>query len=246
MDLLISIYLLITTIVFGISCRKRKDLMRWWAGLVVWTIGAFIIYLQIYNPDYRLVGELIYVSALIFFIIEVFYEYNLIIVRPKKRKKSQRKNYLFSSSIVILLISNSIDLSIVVFESLLVTMALVASIMLILIYFKEKTITRLFMAFALIIGSISGTATILEMFSIPYAAEVNFVANFIYITFMFIIGLSVPIEDRINSSEKTKSELKDRFSHNLGNSLQGVYLSVELLRKKGDMEDEKRIEYADM
>lgn len=63
--------------------------------------------------------------------------------------------------------------------------------------------------------------------------------NFAIISMIVMIIYLIHLEFTISTREK--DDLKDKYSHNLGNILQTVYFSVELLKDKKEMNIEKRV-----
>ncbi len=213
-DLIIAIYSIISTIIFGTTCIKRKFLSIWFIGCISFSVGAVGFYFRFLNEMFRLLGDIFYLLAIIIFIVATFYEYHYVI--RKGEKLQNNSNYL--KSLFLVFASFSINFILIV----MVVLVFIVLVMLLRIYLKQKSITHISMFLAMIFGLYTIITTFLNNFGIVGTWELSYVGNITLITFLLITALAAPIEDRIQKSEKKYQELYEELE-GLINSLPGAF-----------------------
>lgn len=207
-DLAIAFYSIFSTILFGLTCIKRKFLGIWFIGSISFSVGAVTFYFRFLNEILRFVGDIFYMGAIIIFIFGSYYEYYSVFIKGMKKSREIGVIFLVFTSF-----------SIISIQVLMVILLVIAAGTLIRIYLKQKSITRISMFFAMIIGLYTLFTTFLNNFGIEGTWELSYIGNIIVITFLLTTALAAPIEDRILKAEE-KHRKSDEFLSNIFNSIQ--------------------------
>ena len=218
LDLIIAIYTIIATIVFGYAFVKKRTLLPWMIGVVIVAVGSIFIYLQEYNSIYRLIGNAFYLLGVLVFISVVTYEYYTLFLKHKLIHGSNFK------ILILLAISSTIlltSIQIVIMILIISTMG-----MLLRIYLRQKNITYAFMFLTFVSALISIFATIMNYYKIVGSWELSYVGNFSIISFLLTTGLAAPIEIKLEKSEK---KYRDLFN----NSTSGIAYHEIILDNNG-------------
>ena len=241
LNLIIALYSIFAIIVFAISCRKRRDLLLWFLGLINVSIGAVFIYLQVYDVIYKNIGNIFYLLAITILVIFISKEYYNIFLKKGEINDPQvsiaKYTMFFLSIISITLLT--IQLTMMIVTSL-------AVFMLLRIYIYKKTVTRLFMLFSILTALCTLIFKTFYNVQIVEFWELSYVTNILMISFILTTGLAAPIEDRITKSEAKYFEAynqaefyRDLFTHDISNILQYVKSSVDLIKIYQDDPQEK-------
>ncbi len=229
LDIIIAIYQVLVVIVFGFMWRKRRDLVYWFLGLVIHTIGSILL---IFQRTHFIIGYLAIIFNLLGVLVIIFsaiFEYNVICLKNTKEKIVQKRerNFLiilittiFSLGILALILMGYYQLLNIVL-SLEIVMCVITTIVTVLvlrIYLKQRTITRLFMYFVFFTSTLTILATVFG-YSIAKITGINdnwawtlsYVLNFIFITLILTTGLAAPIEKRITDSEDNLRTLSEHL-----------------------------------
>ncbi|MBD3191045.1 MAG: hypothetical protein GF308_10395 [Candidatus Heimdallarchaeota archaeon] len=248
LNLAIAIYQTITAILFCITTRKRRDLFFWSIGVIFAAFGAIIVFFQIIDPVFRLIGNSLYIVAALIYVGSVIYEYYNKFIKTSKDKQERQKKirrqvlvlclglFLVIIAILFLAIFSILNAIVIVQLILLIPLWLV-NVMLLQIHLKEQTTMHLFMFLVMFVASGSLINTILASYNINGAWELSYALNFVYITFFLATGLAARIELKIIKSEERYREAynlaefyKDLFAHDIGNILQYMRSSIDLIR----------------
>ncbi len=231
LDLIIAIYSIFTSIIFGLVSIKQRRLLHWLIGwllaCIIYSIGSFFIFLQVFIKSFRLIGNILYLIAVISFIAAVFRDYYQIF-----KDTSQTPNNHIMREISFFVTSISIPLLLI--ELLMGIFLFIAMAMLIRICLKIKSPTYGFMFLTIFGGFFSLVSTILYNFNIEGTWELSYVCNIIFISFLLGTVIVVYLENRLIISEKKYRESEEKirniaeFSHELilRLSFDGTYILV--------------------
>ena len=230
-DLTIAIYSIITLIIFGIMYRRGGILFSWLIVMIAMTVASIFFYFRHFDSVYRIIGNLFYFLAGIILGYSVFQEYYEMFIKTEKNQI----NTTSVSKNMIIFITFSLTL-INVIQSSLCLFLIIVGIMLCRINLRKKSIIHSFMLLAVITSLLTLIFSIFANINVDGAWEVAYIIKIIFHTSLLAAGLSAPIEDRLNKSEKKYFEAynraefyKDLFAHDISNILQNVQSSMDLL-----------------
>ncbi len=245
LDLIIFIYTTLTCI-FCVYTGLRTILLRIWIpSMIFLPFGALFVYLQYFNEDFRLIGNISYLLSLILLAIPIYFEYNSKV--RKMQTFSSNKGEIIERTLVsasLILIIFSIEVAMLIFLG-------IAGYFLYIIYSKSKTPTRFFMILTFIGAFISVLSTILNNFALNGMWELSYVTNFILVTFLLATAFVANLERRLVDSEakyrrayNQAAFYKDLFVHDINNILQNINTSVDIITM--DTEVQKRLEFKEV
>jgi len=191
LNLQITILLTLGTIIFICVSFKRRDLIPYLPTYILTPIGYFLIYLQVFNYTYRLLGNIIFLIAVLLFIFAVYYEYFKAI---KKNHNTTANNPKNGKAILSLSPITSLIIGIQLFFSVLIVIAI---IMLIKLYFMKRSTKYASLIVFLASALLSAIATILSYFQLPGIWEFSFVAMIILSAVYFMFPIMVYLEEKL-------------------------------------------------
>ena len=191
LNLQITILMMLGTFIFIFVSVKRKDLIIYLPTYILAPIGYFFIYLQIFNYTYRLLGNIVFLIAVLLFIFAVYYEYFKAI---KKNHNTTANNPKNGKAILSLSPITSLIIGIQLFFSVLIVIAI---IMLIKLYFMKRSTKYASLIVFLASALLSAIATILSYFQLPGIWEFSFVAMIILSAVYFMFPIMVYLEEKL-------------------------------------------------
>ncbi|MBN1329760.1 MAG: hypothetical protein JXA54_09830 [Candidatus Heimdallarchaeota archaeon] len=220
-NILLTIFALIVTIIFSFSWRKRNELIYWFIALIFFTVGHFILIFAQFDVLYEYIGNGIHLIALILIIITTFIDYiKLMVVTPREVSIKKREKIILALTISFSIIVGILTIVLMSYYSILDLLTTISVIMVVLfipltvfnmrIYLKQKTITQLFLFIIFLIGTITAFAVIFSVHFV-WGRAMNMAMDFIFITLIMTGGLAAPIEQRITSSEETYRILNEHL-----------------------------------
>ncbi len=240
MDIFIATYTTIVTIFFGITWRKRRDLLFWFIGLGIFSIGAFFLIFKIKNEIFRLIGDIFYLTGFIFICIFSLFEYYSVFLKPLEnkveRKQKMRRLTILLSSIFGPVITSGLILYFLSIIDLVVSILFVMSVGLIFViismlkvYLAKGTVTRLFFFYVFIAAFLTTINSIIGDFGFNWSWTLSYAMNFIFITFILTAGLASPIEARITKSENNLRKFNEELEQQVENrTKQLAEVNIEL------------------
>ncbi len=232
LDFQISILIIIGTVVFIITSRKRRELLIFLPAYIGLSIGTVFIFLQIIDYGFRIIGNIIFLIATLLFIAGVYYEYYQVFIN--KGKQTRFKDQI---KYTILLLSFTLTplIGIQIFMMILLSLA---SCMVLRIFFEMRRPTDANIFIFLIFTVLSLFSTILANFRVEGAWEFSYLTNIVYATFFMVMPIVAYLENRLIKSEAKYREsynraefYKDLFAHDISNMLQNFQISLELIPK---------------
>jgi len=218
-----TILLLIGGIVFALACLYQRDLLIWLPVFIILTIGYFFFLYQFIDSSYQIIANTFFLFAAIHTFAATFIEYNNVF-----KKAAHRKFQVIIPVIFILAISPIL----ICFQTLVISILIVTILMLIRIDIRTKSITRMFF----LVSIIGATFAMIFIFLDNYGFRGSFIFGNIIVTsytsILAVSGIVALLEQKMIRTIKEKNNLKDKFSHNLGNILQTISITHELLGGK--------------
>ena len=213
----------VASITFGIACKKQKNLRSWLFSYIFLAIGNVLDIFQFGNLLITLLAIIIFALAAVFFFIATFLEYYKIFI------KTQNQNLAIRDKFTVVLVIGSIFLGVYIF---IIIMLFISTIMLFRIYMKNHSATKLF----LLITSISAMICIIALYISYFGIEGAYFFSNILVTFFVTLMLSTSfvalLEQKIIDTLNEKDILKDKYSHDLGNILQAISISYDLINRE--------------
>ncbi|MFX0023650.1 MAG: ATP-binding protein [Candidatus Hermodarchaeota archaeon] len=175
---------MVGTIIFILVSIKREDLRIYLPTYLIFPIGEFFIYLQVFNEIYRLLGNVIFMLSLLIFISTVFYEY---FSSPSdSRRRIPDKVHLSAITIILGVI-----------QIIFILLILVAIYMIFRLYQKTQKAKYISLSSFFILALATTIATFLSNFDIVGAWEFSYLTNVlfgaIYLAFPVIVYLTEKI-----------------------------------------------------
>ncbi|MFW9993773.1 MAG: PAS domain S-box protein, partial [Candidatus Odinarchaeota archaeon] len=213
-NLFIAFFSVFTAIVFAFVTIKRKQFIYWHTSVIFLALGAVFIYLQVFDPNYRLVGDITYLFGLNVILFASVVDFNKIL--EMERKTAELLIYVFVTIVASSVISiPALSISVILYILVITTLLLLTSIILYLrVVLVDSSPSRLFLLLALVSTFIALVSTILDFFGVQVAWDFSYFANIVLIVFFLAIGLVVFVEDRL-----VKSEMKYRDAYTLAMEL---------------------------
>jgi hypothetical protein len=212
-------------LIFFIACLKQHEFFPYLFVYVFFSIATVIYIFQFLGDIYLFLAILFYDFTAISIFIASLIDYYKIRIRTKKI------NVLIEQSTLAVVMVNIVLFSMQVFMILIV---IISAIILLKIYLTTKEINKLLVLICVIIAT-SGSAiqTFLTLEGLD-ALFLDSLITTVWITIYLVNGIVVLLEIEINKNLKTKDNLKDVYSHNVGNTLHSILLTYELIKSKID------------
>ncbi|KKL04894.1 hypothetical protein LCGC14_2611500, partial [marine sediment metagenome] len=216
LNLQIKILMMLGTLIFIFVSFKRRDLIIYLPTYIILPIGYFFIYLQIFNYIYRLLGNLIFLIGVLFFIFAVYYEYFKTIKNNNNATAGNLKN-----SYVLLSLSpiTSLIIGIQVIFSILI---IIAIFMLIKLFFLKRSTKYASLIVFLASGLLSSISTILSNFQLTGAWEFSFVAMFILSAIYLMFPIMIYLEEKLAKVGGKLRESEEKFRTIAEESMVGI------------------------
>ncbi|MFX1365307.1 MAG: PAS domain S-box protein [Promethearchaeota archaeon] len=200
---------------------KTRDLKYYFPAYPLLPIGYFFYYLHIFDPNYRLIGNLFFFVACILTIIGSFLEYNHVFQMNRKKVNIYPLFFLSFSTIFLMGL-----------QFILIILLVVSGFFQAKIFLKLKTPRHvLIMLFQ---GS-SGFAilnSILDSFNIKGAWELSYISTVMLATFLMIIPVVTYIEKLLIKSREKLKKSEQEFQVLFNNSTSGIAYHEIIYDKK--------------
>jgi hypothetical protein len=212
-----------------IVCQKRRDLKYWPIPYILTMIGVlFSSGSNIINPEWTLglfISRLFYIfsSITIFFI--VFKEYRE--TYPRNKNNDTKINAITNTTLFI-----SVLMIITIFEIIVVILNVISAIMLIRIFLKKKTFTHFFLSISLCTIILDLIFLIILKSGIEGMRLYYLGITIIFFTMLLITSFVALLDKKIMKVLFEKNELKDKYSHDLGNILHTISITYEFIKLK--------------
>jgi signal transduction histidine kinase len=234
-NLFLALYAIFSSIIFWSVSLKRKKLIIWAIAFTFFAIGSSYIYLQAFNPEFRLLGNIYFAISILCLLISVFYDYyNLFF-------KKERNRLLFSLFLI------SLPLLIIFFPYLSINIRIQLLVMILLVigilaFFRIYKVNQTPTCVLMLLTMISAAFTMLSkiwftLYELQEIWDLGYISNTIFITFILLTGLMSFFEDRLIKSEKNYHNMydqmelyKDIFTHDINNILQNIQSGADLIR----------------
>ncbi|MHA1145935.1 MAG: sensor histidine kinase [Candidatus Helarchaeota archaeon] len=230
LDLIIAIYTIISAMVFGTISLRHKTLRLWLPCIILFPFGSVFIYLHNFFETLRIMGDILYLLAIVCLIFAIFVDYYQIYFKSRRERNFMQKNGK------IIFFIGPVTLIVIPVQIVMIILSIVSLGMLIHIYLIQRTPTRAIMVLTLICGFISLSCTTLYEFGVWGMWELSYGMNFVFLTFFLATAIVALLEQRIVNSEKKyrdaydRAELyKDLFAHDINNILQSIRSASDLL-----------------
>lgn len=220
------VLVIIATIVMAIVYQKRHDLIFWLLTYITLTIGVIISAItDITNPGGpgHFISRIFYVSASIILFIGVFKEYHEVFFKEKIENSKIRD--IVCAVVVISPI-------IIILEGFIIIFCGICVIMLIRIFLEKKTFTHAFLSLSIFNVLLSLILTISESIGIEGMTLYSLGMNIIFFTTLLITAIVALLDQKIINTLNEKNYLKDKYSHDLGNTLHTISIAYDLLNIK--------------
>lgn len=224
-----TVLLLVGGIIFAIACLYQRELLIWMPVFITLTIGYFFFLYQLIDITYQLIANMLFVVAAIFTFTAAFIEYYQLFI-----KSTSQKSHAINFMMVMVVISPII----LGFQILVIGLLIATIIMLIRIYLRNKSITRMFFLVSIIAATFAMSFIFLDNYGVEGALIFGNIIVTSYTSILAVSGIVAMLEQKINRTIKEKNNLKDKFSHDLGNILHSMSLTYELIRGKSISEKE--------
>lgn len=224
-----TVLLLVGGIIFAIACWYQRELLIWMPIFIILTIGYSFFTYQFIDSTYQLIANILFVIASVFTFIGAFSEYYKVFIKPANQKSEELK-YL---GIMVALSPLILGIQIIV-----ISLLLAAILMLIRIYIRTKSITRMFFLVSIIGATFAMIFIFLDNYGIEGALIFGNIIVTSYTSILAVSGIVALLEQKINSTSMEKNNLKDKYSHDLGNILHSMSMTYELIRGKSISETE--------
>ncbi|TFG05098.1 MAG: HAMP domain-containing histidine kinase [Promethearchaeota archaeon] len=240
-DFYIAIYSVVAASIGCFSGFKNDTFRPWIPAFVTYGVGAIVIYFKYFDELFRLVGNLIFLVALLWIILIVFKEY----FQLKKDVGNLGSGLkIVAIGFIFLLYLNPSEILLLIVRIGLLVLEITCIIMLFRIYQIKRTLTHAFLVLILIGAFIETFTVYLNSLALPTMRELNFIANFVFITLIVGTAFVAYVEQRLVLSERQYREAfnraefyKDLFVHDINNILQNISISSDLLVMEGDNVD---------
>ncbi|MBD3343250.1 MAG: hypothetical protein GF353_29405 [Candidatus Lokiarchaeota archaeon] len=216
-------------LLFFIACLKQHENFPYLFIYVFFFLATIIYIFQFLNDIYVFFAILFYDFAAISVFISALIDYK------KIHQKSKKSNYLVQNTLIAIIL---IDIIIIPMQIFMIILLLISALILLRIYLTNKEINRLLIFICVIIAS---AGSIIQTFIPLEGLDALFLDSFIttvWITIFLVNGIIVFLEIEIKKNLQMKNNLKDLYSHNVGNTLQSIYLTFDLVKNKINLEVE--------
>ncbi|MFX1504311.1 MAG: PAS domain-containing protein, partial [Promethearchaeota archaeon] len=221
LDLQIFILCVIGVIIFFIVYMKTRDLKYYFPAYPLLPLGYFFYYLHIFDPGYRLIGNLFFFMACILTIIGSFFEYKQVF-RMNRKNVNIFPLFFFSFSTILLT-----GIQFVVIILLLISCFLQAKI-----FLKLKTPRHVIIMLSQGSACLALLNSILDSVNIKGAWELSYISTMMFLTFLMIIPVITYIEKILIKSREKLKESEQEFQVLFNNSTSGIAYHEIIYDKK--------------
>ncbi len=210
-------------LIFFIACLKQHEFYPYLFVYIFFVIANVIYIFQFVDEIYTLFALLFYDFATISIFIASIIDYY------KIRLRTNKTNILTEKSLLVLVTVSTI---LFLMQFFLFIILVLSSIILLRIYLTTKELNKLLVLICVIIAT---SGVIIQTFLPLEGMDALFLDSLIttvWITIYLVNGIVVLLEIEINKNLKLKNNLKDVYSHNVGNNLQSIFLTYELIKSK--------------
>ena len=224
-----TVLLAIGIIIFGIACMRDKELFSYLPIYLTFFIGNIFILNQFVDNIFRIIAQIFFIGTAISLFLAAFLDYYKIFI-----KSNLKKVYISTSTFSALVISPLI----VTMQIIMILILLTASIMLLRVYLRTRSIVKLLFMTCGIVAAISTSSQLIPYFELELGLYLAYSIGTVFITILLINGIVAILEQEIQKTMKIKDTLKDNYSHDLGNILQSISISHELIMNNKTSEKE--------
>ncbi len=189
-----AILLALGSIIFGVACWRKRDLISYLPIYITFSIGNAFYLNQFVDVTYQIIGAMFFVGAALCIFTASFQDYYKNFIKPNHRA-SQISNITLATVVVSPLV--------IAMQIILVILLICASIMLLRVYLKTRsTIKLLFMtcAMAAVLGLI---LQLNPFFELEFALFLGNAVATVYISILLVIGIVANIELQLDKSMDT-------------------------------------------
>ena len=210
-------------IIFAFACFRQRNLLPWMPIFIVLAIGNIFFTFQFVDPLYQLIAYILFGIAAIFTFNAGFGEYYKLFIKSNGNKSK----VINPSKGVFFIIPIIIGFQIFVLGLLIATI-----IMLLRIYIKTRSPSRFLFMLSIIAATIAMTFISLDNFGIDWAFILGNIIVTSYMSVLLVAAIVALLEQEIIGTIAEKNNLKDKYSHDLGNILHSMSMTYELIRGK--------------
>jgi hypothetical protein len=219
-----TVLMVIGGIIFGFACLRQRELIPWLPIFIILAIGNFFFTYQFVDYVYQLIAYSLFGVAAIFTFNAAFMEYYKLFIK-NYNQKSQTVN---SISAIIVIMPIIIGFQIFVLSILISTI-----IMLLRIYIKTRSPSRFLFMLSIIAATIAMFFISLDSFGVEWAFVFGNIIVTSYMSVLVVAAIVALLEQEITGTISEKNNLKDKFSHDLGNILHSISITFDLIKTKG-------------
>jgi len=219
-----TVLMVIGGIIFGFACLRQRELIPWLPIFIILAIGNFFFTYQFVDYVYQLIAYSLFGVAAIFTFNAAFMEYYKLFIK-NYNQKSQTVN---SISAIIVIMPIIIGFQIFVLSILISTI-----IMLLRIYIKTRSPSRFLFMLSIVAATIAMFFISLDSFGVEWAFVFGNIIVTSYMSVLVVAAIVALLEQEITGTISEKNNLKDKFSHDLGNILHSISITFDLIKTKG-------------
>ena len=217
----------------GITCIKQKNLRIWFFVVIFLAIANLISFFQFGNYTLQVITSLFFALATIFVVVAVFKDYYEMFLKSNHQNLSVKEKFAVAALAVTPLL---IGIEIFIFLILLISI-----FMLFRIYLNTHSSTKFFLLLTAIAGSLCALASLLQYVELEGSYFFSCVLILFFTTLLLATGFVDILEQKIIESTNEKNEIKDIYSHDLGNILQTIYTTIEFFQIKTNLTDKESL-----
>lgn len=188
---------ILAVISFGLACRKRRDLLSWFPGIILLCIGiSFMGIGVILNSDFfELLAYIFSLATSIIIFISVAKEYYNIFMKNKPKEKDSVLKYLAITTV------SAVEILMIGVISIMLIIILITVFMLARIFLRKKTLTHAFMSMVLLCAWFTTILLILDYsFKIPGSREFSAEMTTVFLVLIIVTGVISVLEQKIMTS----------------------------------------------
>ncbi len=233
LSIILSLLGIIASIIMTIVYQKRKDLKILLLAYISATIGVVISTINdivtqgVQGEIGHFISRIFLSSGAIIIFIHVFKEYLNIF---KKNRIKFPVNSIMITSVPFLILTIS-------FEILIIIFCLISAFMVFRIYLKKKTLSHAFLGMALSTVFLALLFTIIESLEVEYLRLYALGMDIIFFNMLLVSAIVALLDLRLMNTELEKNDMKDKYSHNLGNIFHTISMAYDLIKMEENLQD---------
>lgn len=218
-----AIFSIIACLAFAIACHTQKKLRPWLSVYICLAIGNFLLIVRFFFSILYFVALLFYALTSILLIIVVFRDYSKIFLKPDTQKLS------IQDKLIAIMAVSPFVLGYEIFCLITVSICIVMQIR---IYLRTRSITSLFLLMSTISALMTFITGIFFVFDFKGASLLNYLFASFLATMLLSTGFVAILEKKFIDTSIEKNNLKDKYSHDLGNILHAISMIYDLSSMK--------------